>query len=536
MRITGPLLVALLALTGTAVAAPGDPWVAYVTNSTASRAVLMRVDPATGGLVEISRNGPQGALFDHPYDLVGAPDGSLLVADMGRFATSAQRTPDGAIVRVDPVTGAQSLVSAGGRLVDPAGLALAPDGTIFVVENVGLGGDPEVLRIDPATGAQSVVTSGDKLCYPFGIAIEPAGTLVVTEYGDLFGGSEPIDCPQDLGAVLRVNPSTGEQTTLTAGAPFLRNPFGITAAPDSGLLVVNQTGGGAAVMRVNPVTGVQQAVSGNGVADAFQTPQRISLTPDGEPIVSDFELNDLEGGLVRVALPSGAQSILRQGDIFNNPLGVAVVANRPPAAALSASPPAVRAGAPVAFDASGSSDPEALRLRYAWDLDGNGSFESSTEGATASSSYPGSTTLTARVQVTDPHGASAVAAAAVTVDSIRPVIRAFRASRRGRRAFRFSYHLSEPASVAIAIQRPKRVRSRRCLRRPKAPGCVRWRTLSRLRQAGAAGTNTRRFSGKVRGRPLPAGRYRARATATDAVGNRAGARVVGLRVLATRAR
>ncbi len=140
------------------------------------------------------------------------------------------------------------------------------------------------------------------------------------------------------------------------------------------------------------------------------------------------------------------------------------------------------------------------------------------------------------MQVTDPHGASAVAAAAVTVDSIRPVIRAFRASRRGRRAFRFSYHLSEPASVTIAIQRPKRVRSRRCLRRPKAPGCVRWRTLSRLRQAGAAGTNARRFSGKVRGRPLPAGRYRARATATDAVGNRAGARVVGLRVLSARAR
>ena len=379
MRITGPLLVALLALTGTAVAAPGDPWVAYVTNSTASRAVLMRVDPATGGLVEISRNGPQGALFDHPYDLAAAPDGTLLVADMGRFATSGQRTPDGAIVRVDPATGAQTLVSGGGRLVDPAGLALAPDGAIFVVENVGLDGNPEVLRIDPATGAQTVVTSGDKLCYPFGIAIEPAGTLVVTEYGDLLGGSEPIDCPQDLGAVLRVNPASGEQTLLSAGPPFLRNPFGVTVAPDGSILVVNQTGGGAAVMRVNALTGVQQAVSGNGAGDAFMTPQRISLTPDGEPIVSDFELNDDEGGLVRVALPSGAQSILRQGDIFNNPLGVAVVANRPPAAALSASPPAVRAGAAVAFDASGSTDPEGQRLRYAWDLDGNGSFETFTD-------------------------------------------------------------------------------------------------------------------------------------------------------------
>jgi hypothetical protein len=90
--------------------------------------------------------------------------------------------------------------------------------------------------------------------------------------------------------------------------------------------------------------------------------------------------------------------------------------------------------------------------------------------------------------------------------------------------------------VGIAIQRPKRVRSRRCLRRPRAPRCVRWRTLVTLRQAGVAGRNARRFSGKVRGRPLREGRYRARMTAIDAVGNRAGARQVGLRVLPAHAR
>ena len=84
-------------LPGTAFAAPGDPWVAYVANSVVTKQsapapVILRADPATGGLAEISRNGAQGDLFRHPYDIAVAGDGSLLVADMGAFATSTDHT------------------------------------------------------------------------------------------------------------------------------------------------------------------------------------------------------------------------------------------------------------------------------------------------------------------------------------------------------------------------------------------------------------------------------------------------------------
>jgi sugar lactone lactonase YvrE len=516
MRIAGPILIALFALTGTAAAAPGDPWVAYVANATAARAVVMRVDPATGGIVEVSRNGAQGQLFNHPYDIAVAADGSLLVADMGAYADGPDPAADGAIVRVDPATGSQSLVSRGGRLVDPAGLALAADGTIVVVDNVGLDGEPELLRIDAASGAQTVLSVGDKLCYPFGVALERSGSILVTDFGSPPGQSGT--CPANLGQVLRVNPGTGAQSTLAVGGTLLRNPFGIAVAPDGGVLVVNQTGGAAAVMSVHPVSGHQQVVTGNGPADAFVVPQRIALSPDGEPIVSDFELNDHEGGLVRVQVPGGAQSILRQGELFNNPLGVAVVTNRPPLAALSVAPPTVRGGVPVSFDASGSSDPEGLALRYAWDLDGNGSFE--TDGGaspTASRSYESTTTLTARVRVTDPHGGSATAGAPVGVDAIRPVISAFAASpRRLRRGTTFTYRLSEPAGMAIALRRRKRGR---------------WRTAVTLHATGFAGANKLRFRGRGgRGRIAP-GAYRALALATDAVGNVSAPRKLALSVL-----
>src|SRR5215210_4891382 len=135
------VLLAALAvplLPGSALAAPGDPWVVYVANSvvtkeSAASPVVLRANPATGGLTEISRNGDQGDLFRHPYDIAVAADGSLLVADMGAYATPTDRTPDGRVIRVDPVSGRQSLVASGNLLVDPAGLTLAPDGLVYVV-------------------------------------------------------------------------------------------------------------------------------------------------------------------------------------------------------------------------------------------------------------------------------------------------------------------------------------------------------------------------------------------------------------------
>jgi hypothetical protein len=205
-----------------------------------------------------------------------------------------------------------------------------------------------------------------------------------------------------------------------------------------------------------------------------------------------------------VDLPDGAQSILRQDrQLFNNPLGVAVVANRAPVAAVSASPAVVSPGRAVTFDASASSDPEGLELRYEWDLDGNGSFE--TAGGTSptvTKAYSGSTTFTARVRVSDPHGATAVAGAPVRVDGVRPVLTQLRV-----RGSSITYRLSEPARVTIRLQR--RVGRR-------------WRGVRTLMQNGVAGKNRLRPNAKARAskRKPKRVRYRAEAVAVDAVGNR----------------
>jgi hypothetical protein len=513
MHILAVLLAALVLLIvpGTAMAAPGDPWLAYVANSVVTKQsapapVILRANPATGALIEISRNGAQGDLFRHPYDIVVARDGNLLVADMGAYATPTDRSPDGRIIRVDPVTGQQSLVTSGNLLVDPGGLTLAPDGQIYVVENVGTAGQPGVVSVNPATGAQTLVTQGGQLCYPFGIAFHPSGSLLVTDYGDFNDGTTVINCTHDFGALVKVDLATKDQAILSRNAAqwgnLFRNPLGVTVEPGGRILLVNQNGG-TALVAVDPGTGVQDAETTNTSTDRLVVPQRPALTPDGVVVVSDFTLDDFEGGLVSVDLSDGGQSILRQDrQLFNNPLGVAVVANRDPVASLSASPAAVAGGGEVGFDASGSSDPEGLQLRYVWDLDGNGSFE--TDGGTSPAirrAYTGTTTFNARVRVSDPHGGSAVAGAPVSVDSIAPVITGLTV-----RGSVITYRLSEPARVTIKLQRKRGER---------------WRKLRVLRQDGVAGRNRLRASSRARvAKRRIRVRYRAEATAVDAVGNR----------------
>lgn len=97
--------------------------------------------------------------------------------------------------------------------------------------------------------------------------------------------------------------------------------------------------------------------------------------------------------------------------------------NNPPVAALSAPSEAYR-GDPVRFDASASVDPDGPLADYAWDLDGDGSFE--TDSGTTPTVTREFATLgphAVRVRVTDPAGASDTASATVTIANHPPLAR-----------------------------------------------------------------------------------------------------------------
>ena len=525
--LIGPLLAVML-MSGTAAAAPGDPFVVYTANSFANGAVILRTDPASGSLVEVSRNGPQGTLFQRPYDLAVEPDGNLVVADIG-----VPNQTDGAVIRVDPLTGRQSLVSSGGEFFDPAGIAVAPDGQIYVVDNRAPDDDGAVIRVDPRTGAQTLVTEGGQLDLPFGIAFQRDGSLVVAnrEFPD---PRRPPPCQELGGRLIRVDPATGVQRLISEDQQFAL-PFGLAVAPDGGIAVANECPNQQGLLRVDPVSGVQTSITTNGPQDVLVTPERVAFDPGGALLVSDFKVGQ-EGGIVRVDPETGAQSLVRSGELFNHPLGIAAVVNRPPSALLTLDPPVVAAGRPVRLDASGSGDPERLPLVYEWDLDGDGGFEAGSGGtATASRSFVNHGAATVRVRVNDRHGGRAVAEASVQVDGAMPVITDLRRGsrvlgvgrrRRGRAAARpqrrpprattIRFNLSEPATVTLAVDRARRGRrpvpgSPCRVRARTGRRCVRWFRRRDLNHAGAAGANAIR----LRARGLRPGFYRVVLTAVD---------------------
>ena len=93
--------------------------------------------------------------------------------------------------------------------------------------------------------------------------------------------------------------------------------------------------------------------------------------------------------------------------------------NRPPSAALRASPSTPLTGEQVAFDASASSDPDGRIVAYAWDLDDDGEFDDGT-GLTATRAFDSSGPRVARVRVTDDDGASAVGETTLAVGNRPP--------------------------------------------------------------------------------------------------------------------
>jgi len=115
------------------------------------------------------------------------------------------------------------------------------------------------------------------------------------------------------------------------------------------------------------------------------------------------------------------------------------------------------------------------------------------------------------------------------------------ARRKVKRGTRFRYTLSEPARVTIAIERRlpgRRVRvgtRTRCVKptekNRKARRCRRYRRVTRLVADKQAGRQTTAFTGRVRGRPLKPGAYRARFVAVDTAGARSREVRIALRVV-----
>lgn len=168
--------------------------------------------------------------LDVPEAPVALPDGSWLVAEMG----SAR----GTVTRVDR-DGRREPIAKTGR---PNGLALAPDGAVWVAESL----EPAVLRLELSGEFTRELeeVEGRPLLWPNDLCFGPDGALYVTDSGILVGDylvdGKPMEGAREAaldGAVFRFDPRKGEAWMIDEGIAYAN---GIAFDAD-GVLYVNET-------------------------------------------------------------------------------------------------------------------------------------------------------------------------------------------------------------------------------------------------------------------------------------------------------
>jgi Ca2+-binding RTX toxin-like protein len=327
--------IVLIALTAALLTAPaafaairtGDILVA---NPNVTDAPVIKIDGATGAVSALTGDGiaSPNHLSD-AYDLVLLPNGQLFVASYEGLPGAF-----GGVVAVDPNTGGQRVVASGGNIGEPLGIAREPSGTVVIPDDdpQGLGSlSGAVHRIDPATGAQSLVSTNDisgpdHFDVPYAINVERNGRILV---GDLTSNG---------GAVIGVNPATGEQSIVSnnevSGPDLFGGPSGVLPTP-TGLVVTDYSageGGVGALLRVDS-SGQQSLLSDNSSPGGpdFRSAHRSAFDLGGDFVVADYDFGvDGEGAVFRVDSATGARSLIAGDtsagdDAFYDPTGLLVV-------------------------------------------------------------------------------------------------------------------------------------------------------------------------------------------------------------------
>jgi hypothetical protein len=157
----------------------------------------------------------------------------------GDIFTLAVGWPNGSLawqlVQLDADSASSRVVSTGGNFENPQGLAVL-EGAIYVTDvatpdrNFGNGC---VIRVDAATGEQTFMSEGGYLVAPVGIAVDATGQLIVADPYTINPESPDISDGGYDGAIIRINPSTGEQALIARGQGSTVNPCGVAVVPFS---------------------------------------------------------------------------------------------------------------------------------------------------------------------------------------------------------------------------------------------------------------------------------------------------------------
>ncbi|MDQ3743229.1 MAG: hypothetical protein M3444_02490, partial [Acidobacteriota bacterium] len=238
------------------------------------------------------------ARLNSPAGLALAPDGRLYIADTGNDSIRLLADNTLATLAGSAGPGYTDGPATAARFRQPRGLALAPDGSLFVADT----GNHAIRKIDPDGAVSTVVGNGQpgdddgpadsaRLNSPRGLAFGPDGSLYLSDAHRV-----RVLTPDGQLRTLAGGPLPGFYNFVGADARF-NQPAGLAFAQDR--LVVADTGNG--LLREVPLDGMVTTLAGGGrKADAdsadrvrFAAPADILLGDDGSVQFCDAGSNEV---------------------------------------------------------------------------------------------------------------------------------------------------------------------------------------------------------------------------------------------------
>jgi len=261
--------------------------------------------------------------------------GDILVTDYGMASPSGPS--DGALFKVDSITGARTILSGRGigtgpMLIDPFGVAVERSGSILVTDRSidSASGTHRgfVYRVDPVSGDRIEISGPNRghgpplsgPLGPLGIVVDQDGSIVVADVT-----SE--DSTPNPGAVLRIDPTNGDRQLVsglgTGIGPSLDYPVGIAVAENGTIFVADPVA--HMVHTIEPSSGNRVAIGSlqgfDGVTDVEVIGPHTLLI--NEAISGAIYVVDIVTGQTTLVSGPGLTSIVGDGPAIT-PVGVGI--------------------------------------------------------------------------------------------------------------------------------------------------------------------------------------------------------------------
>ncbi|MBI5799295.1 MAG: hypothetical protein HZA92_01030 [Verrucomicrobia bacterium] len=288
------------------------------------------------------------ARFNDPSGIAIAADGSIFVADNQNHALRRIGT-NGVVTTLAGLLGTPGAADGSGsdaRFDSPTGLALGPDGALYVSDT----GNHTIRRVTTNGLVTTLAGSAGTADYidgpatsarfnqPLGLVVAPDGTVFVADSGNHL---IRVIATNGTVSVLAGNPETFGSADGTGTNAFFNNPVGLALAPDGSLFVsdannftLRRVTAAGVVTTIAGAAGQDGSADGPAASARFGKPAELALAPNGTLYIADAAHHTIRrltpdgrvstiAGLVGAeGAADGANGLAR----FFNPYGLAIAA------------------------------------------------------------------------------------------------------------------------------------------------------------------------------------------------------------------